>query len=207
MPLLQSILSLYVFDFLTAPTCYCSLNLEQPKNAITTKSPELLPSERDDLTLKVLAYRRRSGTLPPCTNHINNGENDDEVGVIPVNFPNKLNSANRLSVSWLDTHMNCNNEQENISAVANPVCDPTSGSSCNDDVDGLFNNISKTTNVIDNDNTRGECQTEMSQSTEGTMILFSPVDPLGYAQLIHTQTDEQFTSPQNIYSKFPTSFV
>ncbi|TNN19266.1 Protocadherin gamma-A5 [Schistosoma japonicum] len=223
-----------------APACYCALNVEHLKSALSSRSPELLPTEPDDLTLKLLAYRRRSGTLPLSSIPTNNNSNEDEDGVLPMNFSNKLNSAkssndllktvdtkcclkynveqqqlhqpkNRLSVSWLDTHVNCNNDQNYTPNTIASICVPiTSSGYCTT----LNNNTSGKSKLLtpstenNNDNTaKEESQTDISQSNEGTMILFSPVDPLGYAQLIHTQSDDQFISSQNIYTKFPTSFV
>lgn len=132
---------------------------------------------------------------------------------------------NRLSVSWLDTHSTCNTGQNHISKTVTSACAPASSPECCTTTVNMNNNtnekskflssslennnttITNTTTNNNNDNSKEESHNDISQSTEGTMILFSPVDPLGYAQLIHTQSDEQFISPQNIYTKFPTSFV
>ncbi|CAH8552688.1 unnamed protein product [Schistosoma rodhaini] len=241
--------------FRQTPACYCSLNVEQLKSALSSRSPELLPTEQDDPTLRVLAYRRRSGTLPLCSIPINNDNIEDEDSILPTHFSTKLNSAkssndllktvdtkcclkynieqqqqhqpkNRLSVSWLDRHSNCNTGPNHISKTVTSVCAPTSNPDCctttvttvnmnnNTNEKSKFlnsslenNNTTITTTTTTNNNSKEESQNDMSQSTEGTMILFSPVDPLGYAQLIHTQSDDQFISPPNIYTKFPTSFV
>ncbi|KER32832.1 hypothetical protein T265_12723, partial [Opisthorchis viverrini] len=51
---------------------------------------------------------------------------------------------------------------------------------------------------------------EMDESSEGTLVLFSPVDTSGYAQLVRPSLPsltEQGSPKHSLYSAFPTSFV
>lgn len=188
---------------------------DQTKNPICIQTPDSFercyPTE--DNPMKIVHSRAKSGTFLPTNMHssqfidlstninnsINKLKNAKSSGDLLKSDDDKLNPMSnqdplakcRFSVSWFDS--------QNIPDDLKP-----------DDVNKSYLCTDYNKSSINQSNL----------SSEDPMILFSPIDQLGYAQLLHQPkpnnasnqngqnlTNDEHTSNSNLYSKFPTSFV
>ncbi|KAF7256549.1 hypothetical protein EG68_06378 [Paragonimus skrjabini miyazakii] len=166
-----------------------------PKQPSEPQTPD---SESPRGNVSVLC--QRSGTLPlsvsgdtiaslmiaKSSTDLSNHRDNDIKAVVSATHSSHTTKT-RQSVSWLDPE-----DYQTCSQPSQVTCmtsaDPRHSPNCHLSTPG-----------------------EMNESIEGTLVLFSPVDPLGYAQLVHSAQSatacERNSPKRSAYSAFPTSFV
>ncbi|KAF8567835.1 hypothetical protein P879_00135 [Paragonimus westermani] len=170
------------------------------KSTCTKQPSEPQTPDSDSPRGNIPTLRQRSGTLPlsvsgdtiaslmiaKSSTDLSNHKDTDIKAVMSATHSSQT-AKTRQSVSWLDPE-----DYQTCSQPSQVTC-LTSG------------------NPRHSPSCHLNAPSEMNESIEGTLVLFSPVDPLGYAQLVHSAQSaaacERNSPKRSVYSAFPTSFV